>query len=153
MTSSVAPFRLDEGVLLEDSGTMLPWSAGVNELLDLAGGYQTRWEEVTWSNQHVLGGLRANVRFILRRLAFEIMPAFDNPEDEEKAYRTCFEHLCNKMGAPHESRKDKSEIVAGLIYPVSIWSFEDIELRLRTSEGDSSGLIPFCDLSITRKKG
>jgi hypothetical protein len=152
MTSSVAPFRLDEGILLEDSGTLLPWTAGINQLLELAGGYQNRWEEVTWSNQHVLGGLRANVRFILRRSTFEIMPAFDKPEDEEMAYETSFEHLCNKMGTPHESRRDKSDIVPGLIYPISIWAFDDVEVRLRTSEGDSSGLIPFCDLSITRKK-
>ena len=151
MTNSVAPFRLDEGVLLEDSGTLLPWSSSVKDLLELAGGYQKRWEEVTWSNHQVLDGLRANVRFIYRRGAFEIIPVFESEQEEVFAYKMCYEHLCNKIGVPHESRTDRSGIVKDLVYPVSIWNVGSVQICLRTSDGKGAGLIPLCDLYIQKK--
>jgi hypothetical protein len=147
-----APFKLEDGILLEESGTVLPWGAELNQLLEIEGGHQSRWEEVSWLNKKVLGGMLANVKFIVRRKEFDIVPIYDQAEDLERAYEKTIEHLTATAGPPHKVHNDRSNFVKDLVYPVSTWQWENIRITCRTYEGDGALVIPFCELCITKLK-
>jgi hypothetical protein len=96
----MTPCRLDEGILLENDGSLLPWGTPLAELVGLAGSVvTTRHDRIQhhWHDRTCLGGLPCRV--YTTRLLDEPHPAF---------YHLYLDHLHSAVISLIEPRLDEA---------------------------------------------
>jgi hypothetical protein len=151
------PHQLDVGILLEDSGVVIPWGAPTEELARLEFPSVLRGEasiHLTWSERRCFGGLRADVKAIrifgppnpsayhlhLPEFHFACLETHDLADEPniELPFKRIFKHLENELGTPSWSYpKYESRL------PSIYWEYAALTIGYRALAG--------CQLSVAHE--
>jgi hypothetical protein len=102
------PYRLSEGLFLEDKGKLLPWYKSLHQLAKKGGKSSPNKSKVTqiaWDSESILGGLKVSIQAYQQGngIFFIDLKHLTNYESVQKEYESTVETLKEKLGEPNES--------------------------------------------------
>ncbi len=127
------PFRLSEGLYLEESDQLLPWVPSLHQLTK-RGGSPTMVKggisKIDWKPEIVFGGLKVEIQARMHEYPFfSLMRIRINPyKTTIEEYDANFLELKNIFGLPHELGKTEYD------NPWVKWHFEKITISLGIAE-------------------
>jgi len=130
---SYAPYRLSEGLVLEESENLLPWFRSLEEITRKGGkphpekGKRT---QLYWEAETVFGGIKVSIQAMERGLGIFFLDLKNGQQFEsaEHEYDAVLQMLKAKFGDPTEVGNDEYG------YPWARWRWGEICLSLALAE-------------------
>ena len=127
------PYRLSEGLFLEDSGTLLPWFKSLHQITKKGGKplvQNKRISKIHWECDSIFDGIESAIEaHESGNGIFFLSIKYDKEFDSvEKEYDCILSVLVKKFGDPYEIG------VGDYNYPFSRWRWGDICLSLIIAE-------------------
>ena len=127
------PYRLSEGLVLEDSGSLLPWFSSLEQITGKGGkplpekGKRTR---LFWEAEAVFGGMKVSIQAMERGLGifFLDLKSGEKFESARLEYEAVLQILKAKFGDPVEKGDDDYG------YPWVRWRWGEVCLNLALAE-------------------
>jgi len=128
-----APYRLSEGLVLEESGSLLPWFRSLEQLAGKGGKplpEKGKHTQLFWETDAVFGGMNVSVQAMERGLGIFFLD-LKNGEKFESAkleYEAVLQILKAKFGEPAEAGSDDYG------YPWVRWRWGEVCVNLALAE-------------------
>lgn len=127
-----APYRLSEGLLLEESGNLLPWFRSLQQITNKGGNplpEKGKRSQLFWEAEKVFGGLNVSIQAMERGSGIFFLDLRHGRKFEcaKEEYEADLEILKGKFGEPTDAGDDEG-------YPWARWRWGDVCLNLALAE-------------------